>query len=148
MFGNGRQLEVWTSSHYCLETGLIPRCFVTKAISQFFLYPFKKVLLQLSILSQLLKAAVFLTGHRIIMSLQIPAYNLYVAILFGIGISLSPVVNLLSFINLYKKVLYKVYILEAKFLSHINSVCAGMMGRTRQCCCPTAIDCRVTALNK
>ena len=72
------------------------------------------------------------------MSLQIPAYNLYVAILLGIGISLSPIIqNLLLFINLYKKVLYKVYRSEAKFLSHINSGYAGMMGRTRQCRCPT-----------
>ena len=80
------------------------------------------------------------------MPLQIPAYNLYVAILLGIGISLSPIIqNLLLFINLYKKVLYKVYRSEAKFLSHINSGCAGMMGRTRQCRCPT-IRGRDTAL--
>ena len=117
MFGNGRQLEVWTSSHYSLETGLIPRCFVTKARNQFFLYQFKKVLLQLSILSQLLKAAVVLAGHKITMSIQIPAYNLYVAILFGIGISQSPVIqNLLSFINLYKKVC-------TKFIDQRKSFC-------------------------
>ena len=85
-----------------------------------FSYPFKKVLLQLSILSQLFKAAVFLAGHRITMSLQIPAYNLYVAILFGIGISQSPVIqNLLSFINLYKKVLYKVFV-SYQFWVHRN----------------------------